>query len=274
MINGVLLYKNNTPSGFIISGNVYNDQNALTGGVDNPVLVGKDNIPTGLKVLLIDTNTELILQIVNVVSVGNYGTFAFTPMATGDYEIRLTNDSFLIGDASPPSSVLPTYWEITGDSLNGVTDGAANGFIGIPAIAANTTANFGIRITPSVTPLNVFSPWDGIAPANAAAMVNLYNNVGSSSTKQMDEIDGLLIDSPLSVSYPLVAVTMAHSRLGSFYQEVGVIINATSQATIRTSIENWIFANNFYGFTYNVGTERMEVQDYTNRTYIAISIPQ
>jgi hypothetical protein len=285
MINGVLLYKR-TDNGLSISGNVYND---INGNIDNlvnnslPLTIGKDAIPTGLKILLIDSLTQLILQTVNVLSVDDYGTFIFNNVLPNtDYELRLTTASLSIGAAAPVSSALPTYWEITGEAeanTSFVPDGVNDGLTYATTVNSNiNNIAFGIRITPSVTRLSVFSPWDGIPPTNAAAMVNLYNNVGSSSTKQMDDIDGLFIDSPLYVNYPLIAVTMSHSRMGSFFQEVGVIINVTSQATIRTSIENWIFANNFYSFSYNgvsgPEVERMMIEDYTNRTYISISIQQ
>ncbi len=255
MINGVLLYKNNTPSGLIISGNVYNDQNASTGGVDNPVLVGKDNIPTGLKVLLIDTNTQLILQIVNVVSIGNYGTFAFAPVpAAVDYDVRITSATLTIGTTAPVSSVLPTYWEITGETAGGFGDGLPNGVIEIPSIDANTTVNFGIRIINDGVIKKIYYS----TPLSANAQDVIDNVIGSPTN--LNDIYG-------EFDIGTTSVIISHTRMGSFLQET-ITVNSTTFTTFWNDIRNWIYANNLFDFT-NV-LNQQEIQDYTNRTYMSV----
>jgi hypothetical protein len=268
MINGALLYKNNTPAGLIISGNVYNDQNALTGGVDNPVLVGKDDIPTGLKAILVNTNTQLILQIVNITSVDDYGTFAFTPIpAAIDYEVRVTNATLTIGTTAPVSSVLPTYWEITGESLDGVTDGIGDGLVGILAIAANKTVNFGIRITPSVT-----QPIYIKRVAQAATSIQILDDASKIiSSASSDQIKSG-IESFFTVgSAGTISVQISHTRIGSFLNET-ILADKTSPTTFWSSIQNWLFANNFYEFTTVnvVGSDQQRIEDYTHNSYIAL----
>lgn len=261
----VAILSSKTNNGLTISGNVYNDQNGNTDGVDNPVLAGKDNIPVGLKILLIDNTSGLVSQIVNVVSVGNYGTFTINVLPNSNYNLRITNQSISIND-NDPGTTLPAYWGVTGESLDGILDVTSDGLISIASIISNKIANFGIRIIPGdIQPLYIKRITQTTSPSTFINNANDVENIN-------DVTDKATIESVFGVGTAgLVPVALYHTRIGSYVNEV-ILADKTSSTTFWSSIENWIFANNFYNFTtVNVlGVDYQRIEDYTHRSYIAM----
>jgi len=265
----VAILSSKTNSGLTISGNVYNDQNGNTDGVDNPVLAGKDNIPEGLNILVID-EVGLVAQIVPVASVGNYGTFTINVLPNSNYNLRITNQSVSIND-NDPGTVLPAYWENTGqnnehDSGSG-DDGTNDGLVSVSIEeVSKAPVNFGIRITPNpLQPSYIKKISQSTSPSTFINNATDVENINGT-------IDRATIESAFGVgSAGLVPVALYHSRLGSYVNEV-ILADKTSSTTFWSSIENWILANDFYNFTtINVfGEDYQKIEDYTHRSYIAM----
>jgi hypothetical protein len=102
---------------------------------------------SSLKVLLINNTTNLVTAIGTISTAADTtkGTYTFATVATGTYTVQITTAAATVGFA-PPATTLPTYWQNTGENLNGTIDGTVDGKQTITVGAANiTNVKFGIN---------------------------------------------------------------------------------------------------------------------------------
>lgn len=130
-----------TNSCYNISGTVYNDANGLSDNTVNGVGI---NNPGGsaLTAFLVDEN-EII---VNKTAVAAGGTYSFSNVPGGVFEVRISNMTVgAIGSAAVQSS-LPDGWIYTGENIGAGAgnDGSPNGSI-VVGPAGATNVNFGIQ---------------------------------------------------------------------------------------------------------------------------------
>lgn len=129
-----------------LSGNVYNDGNALT---DNTVnTVGSGTLPgTTLYANLLNTAGTSVVATTTVSS----GAYNFSSVNTNQtYIVQLSTNQGIVGSA-PPSTALPANWINTGENLGAGTgsDGTVNGLLSVTVVTTNiTNANFGIEKRP------------------------------------------------------------------------------------------------------------------------------
>ncbi|MBK7292010.1 MAG: T9SS type A sorting domain-containing protein [Chitinophagaceae bacterium] len=126
---------------YSINGTVFNDANGLTDGIVNGTGI---NNPAGSTIyaVLVDENEN----IVNSVTVAAGGTYSFSNVPGGIFEVRLTNKTPGAVNTDAPPASLPAGWINTGENI-GVTagnDGGANGSI-IVGTTGSTNVNFGIQ---------------------------------------------------------------------------------------------------------------------------------
>lgn len=130
---------------YSISGNVFNDVNALT---DNTVNGTGTNVSNSMYAALVDEVTNKVIAYVPVSSTGAY---SFGGLAEGDYGVVITNVLPVIG-ATTPSSSLPTGWINTGEHIgtSAGNDGTVNGYTSVQLLGADVTnVNFGIQQPPT-----------------------------------------------------------------------------------------------------------------------------
>ncbi|HRP43077.1 MAG TPA: hypothetical protein PLM26_13120, partial [Saprospiraceae bacterium] len=131
---------------FDINGNVFNDLNGLNDGIVNGT--GTD-AGGNLYVVLVDKNNIVI----NVATVANDGTYAFTSIPKGEYTLVLSTSNPNNGDPAPSPS-LPAGWINMGENIGSGSgdDGTPDGMISIDGSNGNiTNANFGIfQMSPSI----------------------------------------------------------------------------------------------------------------------------
>jgi len=126
---------------YSINGTVFNDANGLTDGIVNGTGI---NNPAGSTIyaVLVDENEN----IVNSVTVAAGGTYSFSNVPGGIFEVRLTNKTPGAVNTDAPPASLPAGWINTGENI-GVTagnDGGANGSI-IVGTTGSANVNFGIQ---------------------------------------------------------------------------------------------------------------------------------
>ncbi|WP_153797328.1 beta strand repeat-containing protein [Foetidibacter luteolus] len=135
-----------------ISGNVYNDANAL---VDNTIN-GTGTNAGGLNAILYNNTTGAISA---VSAVSSSGTYSFHGIVGNNYTVYLTSaGTDAVGQAAAPAVTLPNGYVYTGEKLGSGTgsDGTANGILSLGAVNANTTnANFGIERIPTANNVTV-----------------------------------------------------------------------------------------------------------------------
>jgi Secretion system C-terminal sorting domain len=125
---------------YSLSGNVFNDVNGSTGGVDGAIYTAG-----GLWANLIDNSGKVIAR----VPVGTDGKYKIDSLLPGSYTIQLNTTAGTIGSVAP-TQILPTGWANTGDAI-GVTLGSTpNGVTETITFAAAdlTNVNFGINQIP------------------------------------------------------------------------------------------------------------------------------
>lgn len=126
---------------YAVSGAVFNDANGLTDATVNGIGI---NNPAGatLYAVLVDENE----RIVNSTAIAANGTYSFTNVPGGIFEVRLTNRApGAVNTAAPPSS-LPAGWINTGENIGAAAgnDGSANGTI-LVGTSGSANVNFGIQ---------------------------------------------------------------------------------------------------------------------------------
>lgn len=130
-----------TNSCYTISGTVYNDANGLGDATVNGVPINNPGGST-LTAVLVDENEV----IVDKTAIGALGTYSFSNVPGGLFEVRLTNRTVgAVGTAAPASS-LPDGWINTGENIGILSgdDGSPNGSIVVGTSGA-TNVNFGIQ---------------------------------------------------------------------------------------------------------------------------------
>lgn len=130
-----------TNSCYSISGTVFNDANGLTDLTVNGTGI---NNPAGstLYAVLADENEN----IVNSVAVAAGGTYSFSNVPGGIFEVRLTNKvPGAVNTDAPPAS-LPAGWINTGENIGVAAgnDGSPNGSI-LVGTTGSANVNFGIQ---------------------------------------------------------------------------------------------------------------------------------
>ncbi len=146
--------KNTVDAGFYrllnLSGNVWHDVNGMLDSlVNNTRGDTAAVIPTGLKMILVDANTSLVVR-TNLVQ-GN-GAFNFPNIDPGTYILVLKVEGANIADPSPFASI-PEGWRNTGERLGlnlakvpPLHDGVINGKLTVTVSTVSVTnANFGIN---------------------------------------------------------------------------------------------------------------------------------
>ncbi|MDZ4756938.1 MAG: T9SS type A sorting domain-containing protein, partial [Bacteroidota bacterium] len=126
-----------------ISGNVYNDLNALVDNTVNGTGINNPNSNQLVAYIIDGINT-----VVAKVNVNTNGTFTFNNQYPGSYNVMVTNNnSANPGNPSPPVA-LPSNWIYTGENLGAGSgsDGTVNGKLAITLVTTNiANANFGIE---------------------------------------------------------------------------------------------------------------------------------
>lgn len=130
---------------FVISGTVFNDANGLT---DNTVNGTATNVGGTLNAVLVNAATG---NVVAVIPVAANGTYSFTAVSGGNYNIVITTNAATVGSTAP-AVALPAGWVSTGEDCcdNIGSDGAVNGTILLGTISSDViNANFGIEQPPT-----------------------------------------------------------------------------------------------------------------------------
>ena len=127
---------------YTISGTVFNDANGLTDAIVNGIGINKP-ATSQLYAVLVDENENIVGS---YATVANNGTYSFTSVPGGVFEVRLTNKVPGSADSDAPPASLPAGWINTGENIGASAgnDGSPNGSIVVgPAGAINV--NFGIQ---------------------------------------------------------------------------------------------------------------------------------
>lgn len=67
----------------------------------------------------------------------------------------------------------------------------------------------------------------------------------------------------------IATVEISYTRNGAYLREV-IYADKTSSTSFWTDITGWIYANNFYGITFDSGTNKYIINDSGNHTYYHI----
>ncbi|MEP7236459.1 MAG: SdrD B-like domain-containing protein [Ferruginibacter sp.] len=128
-----------------LSGNVWHDVNGLSDNLVNDTRGPSDApIPTGMKMILVDANTSLVVR--TTLIQGN-GAFSFQNILPGTYILVLKIENSNIADPSPFAST-PDGWFNTGEhlGLNPGSDLVNNGKLTVSVTTVSVTnANFGLN---------------------------------------------------------------------------------------------------------------------------------
>lgn len=140
-------------STFAISGNVYHDNNGLTGSPANTV-DGTGTNAGGLKAVLVNTANNTVAAVATVAA---NGSFSFPDASAGNYSILITTAN--VSGNQVPAVVLPAGWVTTGEyyGAGAGNDGNANGILPLGAVSGETSnVKFGMQQLPEAydVPLN------------------------------------------------------------------------------------------------------------------------
>jgi hypothetical protein len=160
-----------------ISGTVFNDANGLT---DNTV----NGTPSGMGGLNIVLYDNTLLQVANVVAVAPNGTYSFANVTAGDeYALYISNSPVTVGQAAPPSLLLPGGWALAGENLGtgAGSDGAVDGMLYVGFVSSSVSdADFGtLEICSGGTIYGLSSTGQiraFLSPATSGAMGPLVNS--------------------------------------------------------------------------------------------------
>lgn len=130
----------------VISGNVFNDLDALLDGNVDGTGIG---LPSGTQLYAYLVNGTG--NVVRRVPVNPDGTYAFTGVADATYSVRISTTLANAG-AAAPAVTLPSNWVLTGEDCcdNTGSDGTVNGIITNVVVSGEdvTNINFGIEQLP------------------------------------------------------------------------------------------------------------------------------
>ena len=161
------------PTGPSLSGNVFNDTNALSDNIVNGPGVNGPTLP--VYVSLVESGT-----LTATTPVTSTGTYSFSQVANGSYRLVLTTKA--AGSLTPS---VPSDWANTGEAIGtGVgSDGSADGLLEVTVAGAPVNeANFGIRMVPDLTAVIHTRPTTVYNTTNIMVVVDMVeiNNVPTS----------------------------------------------------------------------------------------------
>ncbi len=209
-----------------LSGNVFNDVNALINStVDGTVINGTNTgagILTGevLYAHLVDANNVVIAT----APISATGAYNFANVTIGTYTVVINTSSTPNIVASPP-----TGWNFTGENIgtSAGNDGTVNGSLSVTlSIADITNANFGIQRPPqsafNLQPITG-NP-GGFNSATVPASAFQINNVGATPNTQ--DFDGGVVENIRITAFPANANSITIN--GTVYINGGTCPPATS----------------------------------------------
>jgi hypothetical protein len=129
-----------------ICGKLFQDDNALTDNIVN----GIGTNAGGIKGVLYDNTLKKVTSFINIPANGIID-FGGIGIPDNDYNVYITNENPVLGQATAPISLLPIGYNNTGEhiGLNAGNDGAVNGILPLGVVSANVTnANLGIQQAP------------------------------------------------------------------------------------------------------------------------------
>ncbi len=242
-----------------ICGNVFNDGNGLTDSMVN----GNGTNEGGLNAILIDPASG---NVIAIVPVNGNGTYEFLNLPAGSYNVLITTETAVVGNAAP-NVVLPLNWVNTGEDCcdNTGSDGSIDGILTgiVVGSTAVTNINFGIEQLPGSNNVTQTIP----SPAINTIPAGVITNPVSGS----DPEDGLLGNpNQLVITNLPVNATMFYNGIAV---TPGQVINGFDPALISyTNITNRSTSIVFeYAFIDSAGQ-----QDPTPATYIvnwAVPLP-
>lgn len=172
-----------TAQTFTVSGNVYNDTNALYGDASING-IGFNTASTQLYVNLVNGSGNVTAR----ATVASGGTFSMTGISNGSYTLRLSTLQGTVGSAAP-ATTLTGNWQYTGEYLGSGSgnDGSVNGQLAITVSGANvTTAKFAAQLPPyavSVTATFDMSKYAVAVPLNYLSSIDSFSGTVKSSKK-------------------------------------------------------------------------------------------
>jgi hypothetical protein len=179
-----------------ISGNVLNDVN----GVTNNTVNGAGSNAGGLNAVLVDNAGNVVA----VAPIAADGSYSFSNLDAGDYNVVLSTASPVVGSPAPASS-LPAGW-ISSAENNGTgsgTDGTADGksaTISLTSANPNTSnVNFGIQELPTAASTTLTTQLNPGGTLNATVPANSFGGT---------DLSGGTIDSIRITSFPSNATTI------------------------------------------------------------------
>ncbi|MFY7964297.1 MAG: Ig-like domain-containing protein [Chitinophagaceae bacterium] len=209
----------NTPVN--IAGNVFYDNNGLT---DNTVNGTGTNVGGSLFANLIDSNNKVVAS----VAVNTNGTYQFSAVGDGTYNVILSTIQGTQGSTAP-ASVLPSGYVNTGEFVgSGVgSDASIDGAVTVVVSSSNVTnVNFGIFSCPTITN----------ASANQAVCIGNNGN-------------NITVNTSLNTSNGIRFVKFANKQIAGVMPtatELAAIYAGTSISTVTAT-----GASNPYTATYN-----------------------
>lgn len=165
--NGCVVTKTDTIKS-AICGNVFNDGNGLTDSIVN----GNGTNAGGLNAVLIDPATG---NVIAVVPVNGNGTYEFLNLPAGSYNVLITTETAVAGNAAP-NVVLPPNWVNIGEDCcdNTGSDGSIDGILTgiVVGSTAVTNVNFGIEQLPGSNNVTQTIPSPAINTIPAGVITN------------------------------------------------------------------------------------------------------
>lgn len=102
------------------------------------------------------------------------------------------------------------------------------------------------------------------SPTNISELETLYPGITQDSST---------IESDFGIGTPTIhALSIVYGNAGDFLTET-IFVDITSSTTFWNDIIGWLFLNNFYDITYDVGLDMWLINDPANFTYIEVVNP-
>ncbi len=205
-----------------ISGNVFYDNNGLT---DNTVNGIGTNVGGSLYANLVDSNNIVVAA----VPVNSNGTYQFTAVGDGTYNVILSSSQGIQG-AVAPSAILPAGYVNTGEFVGTASgnDGIINGITTVTVASTNVTdVNFGIYACPTIT-----NP-----SANQAICIG---NNGNNITVNTSSNTANGIRFVRFTTKQIAGVTPTNVELTAIYAGTSIsTVTATGVSSLYTATYNW-----------------------------------
>ncbi|HLO46521.1 MAG TPA: hypothetical protein VK175_19415, partial [Leadbetterella sp.] len=129
-----------------LSGTVYHDNN----GLNNSLIDGTGTNFWGLYVYLVNSSGN----IVSIDTVNADGSYNFNSVDSGDYTIRISTNTGVVGN-TPPAIALPSGYGLIGEGTSATGDGTPNGETAITVVSSNIVGiNFGLNQVPNSSNAN------------------------------------------------------------------------------------------------------------------------